>query len=245
MSEQESDPRDAYIQMLERERDNQRIKVTQYENQSMQESINSGMQPNNLFQYQLDLSPILEELYNLLSGKTITFDPITKTIGWTDSRDKNDKILTAYGVKQIMNIVKFHVNPNTLLSFYTQDQINAIMLDFSYALNSLLFNQQELFYNYEKPEEIYENVLKEAKFKGKTYTELELKELFEYCKEWSQEDLDNKFSNHRMICENVIAVVRNAYQRSIEGKERKSLREQTHISQSYSTAMSQQGGIKR
>lgn len=221
------DQQQRYIQLKEKELDQERISRMTLQNDTSRANSFPTADTRNLVEYQLDLKEDLNHLFHLLSGHEIGLDN-TGNEGWIEPKDERMKILSEYGVKQIMNIVRFHINRNTLLSKYNIEEVNDKLKDFAETLVSLVFNRQELFFDYPTPEELFENTKSLAKEYGMKYDDLEL---YERCMEWSQEELDNKFAHFRMLCLCIIDAVENTYHRAVDGLERKSLRENTQISQ--------------
>ena len=93
-------------------------------------------QERGLAEEQLDVEEISDRIHNLLQGKEY------KNIGqgvkeWVESNDPKMKILSEWGVQRIMQIVRFHINKNTLLSNFDEIQINRIMYDFTTEINDL------------------------------------------------------------------------------------------------------------
>lgn len=231
-----------YIALKDKELEQERLTRLSLQNDQMRASSFPSSQSGNLVEYQLDLKEDLNHLFHLLSGHEIGLDSLGNE-GWVEPKDERMKILSDYGVKQIMNICRFHINRNTLLSKYMIEEIEDKMRDFSETLVTLVFNRQELFFEYPTPEQLFETYKKAAERNGVPYDE---EELYEKCLEWSQEELDNKFAHFRMLCLCIIDAVENTYHRAADGLERKSLREHTQISQmANSQTMTELPRVKR
>lgn len=221
MNEQE-----AYLDMVDKQLQQERLRNLDLQNQLSQVNM-SGFVPEkeqNLVEYQLDLKEELDRIYHLLSGHLLTRKDGNET--WEEPTDDRLKIFSEYGVKQIMNIISFYVNRNTLLSYYDEVTIKWKVRDFGIELADLIFNRYESFFHYPKPEELYEKYLPYI-------NEFNIKEseLYEKCVQWSKEELQDKIRHYPMLCLAIIDVVHSTYLRAVGGKERGSLRERVHISQ--------------
>jgi hypothetical protein len=223
-----------YIQLKDKELEQEKITRLALQNDNMRSGSFPTEQTKNLVEYQLDLKEDLNHLFHLLSGHELGIDSLGNE-SWIEPKDQRMKILSEYGVKQIMNIVRFHINRNTLLSKYNIEEVNDKLRDFAETLISLVFNRQELFFDYPSPEELFDKCKKIADENNIRYRD---DELYEKCLEWSQEELDNKFAHFKMLCLCLIDAVENTYHRAVDGLERKSLREHTQISQMANTSMS-------
>lgn len=216
-----------YLELQQKELTQERLKSMQLQNDNIQSSMYGSPQANaNLVEYQLELQ--LEEIYHTLASHEIVTDANGNQL-WAEPKDERKKMLSDYGVRQIMNILRVHVNKNTLLSKYSIEEVKDKLMRFSMAFQDKLFNEQELFFQYPKPEELFDLCKTEAKRLG--ITDLNEVELYNKCMDWSQEELDKKFGSYEMICDMVINIVENTYHRCVDGLERKSLREHTNISQ--------------
>jgi hypothetical protein len=101
-------------------------------------------QERGLAEEQLDVEEILDRIYNLLQGRELKDSGQGKE--WVDSITADMKILSDWGIQRIMQVVRFHINKNTLLSNFDETQINRLMYDFTTELNDLvLLKYQQLF----------------------------------------------------------------------------------------------------
>jgi len=113
-------------------------------NAQAQQQLLMQEQERGLAEEQLDVEEILDRIYNLLQGRELKDSGQGKE--WVDSTIAGVKVLSDWGVQRIMQIVRFHINKNTLLSNFREDQINRIMFDFTTELNDLiLLKYQQLF----------------------------------------------------------------------------------------------------
>lgn len=202
----------------------------------------SSSPPDNeseLARLQLDCDKQLDAIYHNLCGHVLV-----KTPGggdkWVEPNDDRLKILTQSGIYLIMNELKYHVNPITLLSNYTPEQIENIVLHFGKRMNHLLFNKAEFFYFHPSPEELYESSFKTIQLNPRQFLEfIDEKgniledDLYDKCLEWSSGELQSKFTHHESIVFDLTEIVYSTYLRAMGGQERKILREKQifHTSQ--------------
>lgn len=197
---------------------------------SQMSSFQSGKEPN-IVEYQLDVSPTLNRVYHLLSGHI----PMKKPNGeeyWEEPTDDRLKILSDYGVKQIMNHLAFIINPNTLLSNFTDEQIEEAVRNYSIELADLIHNRYEHFFYYPSPEELYEKCLPIIQEEGMKMSE---EALYKKCVQWSEEELKMKFRHYPMIITLLEQTVHATLLRALKGEERESLRKQLNIHQSLNS----------
>jgi hypothetical protein len=192
---------------------------------SQMSGFNSGKEPN-IIEYQLDVSPTLDRIYHLLSGHIVIKD--IKGERWEEPKDDRLKILSDYGVKQIMNLLSFYINPNTLLSNFDEDQIYWKTRDFGIELADLIFNRYEDFFFYPSPEELYETYYPIVKSKQFNIND---QELYFKCVQWSRDELQMKFRHYPILVQVLVDTVHATLLRALNGEERESLRKQYNIHQ--------------
>lgn len=223
MNDKEREEYQRLVQMVEAE-ESRRMKA---ETQVSQMSAFQGDKEPNIIEYQLDVSPTLDRIYHLLSGH------IPKRVNgketWVEPEDDRLKILSKYGVDQIMGILATIINPNTLLSDFDDKQIEDNTRSFGIEFADLLFQRYEDFFYYPTPEELFEKYLPIFREKKYTFTE---EELYKKCVQWSHEELKMKFRHYNMIVELVVGQVYATYRRARDGRERTSLRKQYNIHES-------------
>lgn len=188
----------------------------------------------NLVQYQLDIKEDLDRIYHLLSGHVLDYDDANNEV-WKEPTDDRLKIFSDYGIKQIMNLVSWYINRNTLLSNYDDKTIRWKVRDFGIELADLIFNRYELFFYYPTPEELYEKyVMYIDEF------DINEKELYNKCVEWSEQELRNKNKHYPIIVQSIIDSVHSAFNRALNGETLKSLRKFIHISEMTNQSQMQQ-----
>jgi len=183
----------------------------------------------NIVEYQLDLKEELDRIHHLISGHVLTRDNDNNEV-WHEPLDDRLKIFSEYGVKQIMNIISFYINRNTLLSNYDAETIMWKVRDFGIELADLIYTRYEVFFAYPTPEELFEKHYTQAKLQGITDYELYLK-----CIKWSNDELRQKIRHFPMIVLSLVDTVHSTYLRALNGEERETLRKIIHVSQNTST----------
>ncbi len=119
-------------------------------------------QERGLAEEQLDVEEIIDRIYNLLQGRELKDKGQGKE--WVDSITVDMKILSDWGIQRIMQIVRFHINKNTLLSNFREEQINRLMYDFTTELNDLVLLKYQLLFReptFEECKNIIQNRLLE------------------------------------------------------------------------------------
>lgn len=103
-----------------------------------QQQLMFNEQEQGLAAEQLDVEKILEGIYALLQGKEYK-DNGHGVREWIEPTNQSMKILSDWGVQRIMQTVRFHINKNTLLSWYDEREIKSMMLHFTTELNDLFY----------------------------------------------------------------------------------------------------------
>lgn len=194
-------------------------------------SSNSYSGDANIVEFQLNLDKELDRMYHLLSGHQLVIDKKGNEV-WEEPDDDRLKIFSDYGVKQIMNIISFYINKNTLLSNYDEKTIIWKVRDFGIELSDLIYTRYEDFFYYPKPEELFEKYKDQANLKNIT-----IEELYYKCAEWSNEELQNKIAHYPMICLSLIDAIHSTYLRALGGKERESLRKGINVMERVDNSM--------
>lgn len=143
-----------YMQLAQQVQREQALRMNAENQVSQMSSFQAGKEPN-IIEYQLDVSPTLDRIYHLLSGHV----PMKRANGqeyWEEPTDDRLKILSDYGVKQLMKDLALIINPNTLLSNFTEEQIEMATKHYANELNDLILNRYEHFFYYPSPEELYQ-----------------------------------------------------------------------------------------
>lgn len=189
----------------------------------------AGKEPN-IVQYQLDVSPTLDREYHLLSGHIL----ITHSDGneeWVEPKDDRLKILSPYGVKQIINLMSRYISPDMLLSNLKEEQIYNITKVFGEELADLLYCRYEYFFYAPSPEELFE---KYKPLVSNHKLDINDKELYMMCVKWSREELLMKTRHYPMLIHSLTHKVFVNLLRALNGKERDSLRKQYNVHQNLS-----------
>lgn len=217
------------FEMMRKTLDAETLKRMDIENNVNNNTMANDMRNNaNVMEFQLDLKDELDRINHLLRGDIIVRDADGNE-NWVEPDDDRLKILSDYGVKQLMNLIYFYINKNTLLSNYNEEMIFWKVRDFGIELSDLIFNRYEAFFSYPTPEELY-NIYKPLMIKNKiaiTENELYLK-----CIQWSKEELQSKLRHYPTIVMALVDSIHSTYLRALNGEERESLRRQMSIIQS-------------
>lgn len=92
---------------------------------------------DNLAKWQLEVNDILERAEHILRGDVPTFSE--GHIIWGANPNPENNVLNNVGIQEIMKRLSMYINRNTILSDYTNEEINAKVFDFGRALNNLIF----------------------------------------------------------------------------------------------------------
>ena len=96
-----------------------------------------------LIHFQLELDSILELIEHTLKGDILKFKDGHKI--WESPENEDERVFNDYGTKEIMRILAMYINRNTILSNYSEDQINMKMLDLGKEVADLIFMKYEKF----------------------------------------------------------------------------------------------------
>ena len=103
-----------------------------------------GFKPEeNLVKYQLEVNDILERAEHILRGDIPAFKD--GHLIWDKNPTPANNTLNDVGVREIMQRLAMYINRNTILSDFTQEEIDVKSLDFGKALNNLIFMKYEEF----------------------------------------------------------------------------------------------------
>lgn len=103
----------------------------------------SGITPNNIVEWQLELDSILERVEHLLRGDRPTFR--NGSIIYEPPESENEIVLNNYGISEVMRILSLYINRNTILSNYDEDTIKWKVYDFGCDLADLFFLKYDEF----------------------------------------------------------------------------------------------------
>jgi len=96
----------------------------------------------NIAKYQLNMDGILERAERLLRGDKVKL--IDGNITFVKC-EIEDQLFNEKGVQEIMRILTTYLNPNTILSNYSEGTINWKLLDFGKTLSDLIFMKYQEF----------------------------------------------------------------------------------------------------
>ncbi len=207
-------------------------------------------QEKNLAETQLEVETILIEARHLLR-QDILEDGGDGRLKWVDIKDEKQRALTDWGVERLMQSLKAYINKNTLLSNFSEEQINKRMLKFMLALNGLLLMKYEFLFRQPTFEECKEILLSridekkklkvfaleivgvvpnEGKIKKEMLFEVEHKVEYEINK-IKQEQRKQKLREYELLITQLEAMVEATHNRAWKGEERGSIRRHTNISE--------------
>lgn len=231
------------LDLMKKELDQERIRRMGIENDfNNQNSVN--LKDLNVIEFQLDLKEELDKIYHLLKGDIIERTEDGGEI-WVESKDDRMKILSDYGVKQLMNSIYFYINKNTLLSNYDETTIYWKVRDFGIEIADLMFNRYESFFSYPSPEELFNQMITLISNNIESFEHILIRapdgqvfideyKLYNKCLQWSKEELQSKLRHYPTIIMNLVNSIHSTYLRALNGEERESLRKQMSIIQSLS-----------
>jgi len=111
--------------------------------QNSQISSFSTRQDENIIRWQLELNDILERAEHILKGDVPKFRD--GHIIWEANPNPERNCLNAEGVHACMKCLALYVNRNTILSDYTNEEINVKVFDFGREINNLIFMKEDIF----------------------------------------------------------------------------------------------------
>lgn len=98
---------------------------------------------DNLAKWQLELNDILERAEHILRGDTPKYEQ--GNVIWIPNKHPEDNPLNEKGINEIIKRLVMYINRNTILSDYSNDEINIKMYDFGREINNLIFMRSEDF----------------------------------------------------------------------------------------------------
>jgi hypothetical protein len=117
---------------------------------------------DNIVRWQLELNDILERAEHILRGDIPKFQD--GHITWHENPHPENNPLNDVGVQEIMKVLSMYINRNTILSDYTNEEINFKVYDFGRAVNNLIFMRDfEFGMNTEEKRKNYEMLVTELK----------------------------------------------------------------------------------
>jgi hypothetical protein len=214
-----------------------------------QQQLMFNEQERGLAEEQLDVEEIIDRIYNLLQGSGVK--------DWMESKDNQMKILSDWGVQRIMQVVRFHINKNTLLSNFDEVQINRLMYHFTTEMNDLvLLKYQKLFREttFEECKKIMEIKLEEnerikhfnkEKIKQELLDELE-GNIEKQIAKIREDERKNRIKEYGLLLWEIEQSVYSTLNRAYGGKERETLRRHASFNEIRSIQPEQQkkgGGV--
>jgi len=109
--------------------------------QYSQHSSFSARANEDIIKWQLELNDILERAEHVLRGDIVTFKE--GQLIWDKNPNPESNALNNFGVHLIMKVLANYINRNTILSDYTNEEINYKVYDFGREINNLVFMKYE------------------------------------------------------------------------------------------------------
>ena len=107
---------------------------------------------------QLEVDTIKEDIFHLLRQDIKELEK--GKMKWVDLKSQKERTLSDWGVDRIMQVIHFYINKNTLLSNFSEEQINRLMLKFIKELNDLILLKYQILFREPSFEECKEIILK-------------------------------------------------------------------------------------
>jgi|SRR3990167_2481697 len=212
---------------------------------------------------QLEVESTLERIYHKIKQDTYK-DVGEGRMDWVSLKDEKKRILTEEGVERIMQSMGFYINKENLLSNFSEEQINRIMLTFRLALSANFYMKYATIFRQPTLEEC-KNILQkrlderkeikmfaseimglkpnEEEIEGEILKEVENKiekELQKIREEKRRENL----REWELLFEELSQMIFATLNRAWKGEERGSLRRHTNISEvlGRTSPIQQEGG---
>ncbi len=257
-----------YLRSMELNLENERAKSLQHQRDYNQASVFSGINDQNLIQWQLDLSVELDRIVHLLQGERVVADSQGNE-KWDKPRDPSSRVLTDHGVDVVSNIISFLINKNVILSNFSETEISGKMLDFGQELAETIYLSYEKIFYKPPVEDLIErdmqivlllenNINKELptnsgtlyqmlkeKYDSVTITKirtLQSRTIKDYEEEANSAYEHNK-SKYPLLCNLIIQSVHATYNRAWKGGERLSLHTARHVSETINPVSSMGGHL--
>jgi hypothetical protein len=206
-------------------------------------------QETGLAESQLECEKLLKKARHMLRQDKKTYDSNGKLI-WKKIK-KQKRVLTNYGVDNIMQDLEFYITKDNLLSYYEESLIRQRLNEFATALDGKMYQKAELFFRTPSIEEAIEIIKKRIrekikiregvydimgiKFDKEKYTEEIInqmqgmieKEIYQVRKQAIKKNYAEWFS----LFWKIVHLVETVHQRAYRGEERGSLRRHTSINE--------------
>lgn len=224
--------------------------VTQQANQSAQTQYYMQEQEKNLAESQLECETTLTKLYHQLRQDTFKVGE-DGSVSWNEIEDKKKRRLTSDGLNRIIELISFYVNKENLLSNFSEDQINSIMLRFRLAFSANILMRYKLYFrqpSFKECKEIFLKRIEDKKtlkvFAGEMagikldadVVERNLLKDYEARIEYEidkikEEKKKEMLSEFELLFEQLSQLVYSTLNRAWKGEERGSIRRHTNISE--------------
>lgn len=203
---------------------------------------------------QLECETTLKTIYYRLRQDILKPDK-DGNLGWIPIEDQTKRRLTDDGVERIMELMSFYINKENLLSNFSEEQINRIMLTFRLAFTGNILMRYKIYFrrpSFEECKAILEKRVEErAKMRafasellGKEVSEKtikeemleEMEERIEYEIEKIREEKSKEnLKEFEMLFEELSQMILATLNRAWKGEERGSLRRHTNITEISTT----------
>ena len=136
----EFDPNEDFLTQLQAQMGDLSARNTQLNTALASSTYNQ--QNDNLIQYQLETSELLNNIEHFLRGDYKSIDPDGNEY-WATQKDQTLVPFNDYGVSSIMSIIGGYIDKNTILSFYDETRINEILADLGEKLTNFIHENYE------------------------------------------------------------------------------------------------------
>jgi hypothetical protein len=234
-------------------------------NKYIQQEVMMGQADASMIGEQLSLDKEKKEAYYQLKGFTMEVDPDTEEVKWVRRENEDLSFLTEAGVNYCFWILCGYLNKNILLGNYTDEEILPKVEDIGNTINDALFMKSNKYFKdvtiEECKRELKDRITKKINLRkfayeivGKKADEEEIKrQILNEIEPTIEEELGKikaHLVNDRLkmldsLVQWMLNQIHGAYKRALNGQERKTLREHTHISEARGMPMpvQQRGGI--
>ncbi len=93
-----------------------------------------------LIKWQLDISVILTDIENRLSGKEKVWNPKLKDFQYKPYRPA---LLNEEGIARIMTLLRSAITPNLILSYFEKEEANTVIIDITLTTLDMLYMKWE------------------------------------------------------------------------------------------------------
>lgn len=207
-------------------------------------------QNKTLAEAQLEAEKIMANIYHRLNQDEYKPDA-NGIFQWKEISDKSKRTLTDDGINKIMEVMSWFVNKENLLSNFTEEQINEIMLTFRLSFSANILMRYKVYFREPSFEEcrriLNEKIKEQGKVKQYAYEiagnkksdkEIENEMLSEIegrveyeIEKIRERKLKENLAEFEMLFESLSQIVFATLRRAYHGEERGSLRRHTNISE--------------